>query len=175
MCSSDLADTFRAAAIDQLRLLAEREQVPVIEGRPGGDPAAAIHDALTAARVRGLSPVIIDTAGRLQTKHGLMDELAKMRRVIEKLAPDARVEVLLVLDATAGQNGLAQARGFDRAAGVDGVVLTKLDAGARGGVALSVRRELSLPVRWVCVGEGSRDLLPFDAGAFVDGLLGLAR
>ena len=169
------ADTFRAAAIDQLRLLAEREQVPVIEGRPGGDPAAAIHDALTAARVRGLSPVIIDTAGRLQTKHGLMDELAKMRRVIEKLAPDARVEVLLVLDATAGQNGLAQARGFDRAAGVDGVVLTKLDAGARGGVALSVRRELSLPVRWVCVGEGSRDLLPFDAGAFVDGLLGLAR
>lgn len=169
------ADTFRAAAIDQLRLLAEREQVPVIEGRPGGDPAAAIHDALTAARVRGLSPVIIDTAGRLQTKHGLMDELAKMRRVIEKLAPDARVEVLLVLDATAGQNGLAQARGFDRAAGVDGVVLTKLDAGARGGVALSVRRELSLPVRWVCVGEGSRDLLPFDARAFVDGLLGLAR
>ena len=166
------ADTFRAAAIDQLRLLATREGVPIAEGKPGGDPAAAIHDALTQASAKGLHPVIIDTAGRMQTKTGLMDELAKMRRVIQKLAPDADVEVLLVIDATAGQNGLAQASGFNRAAGVDGVILTKLDAGARGGVALAVRRELGLPVRWVGVGERGSDLLPFDADAFVDGLLG---
>ena len=166
------ADTFRAAAIDQLRLLAIREGVPIAEGKPGGDPAAAIHDALTQASAKGLHPVIIDTAGRMQTKTGLMDELAKMRRVIQKLAPDADVEVLLVIDATAGQNGLAQASGFNRAAGVDGVILTKLDAGARGGVALAVRRELGLPVRWVGVGERGSDLLPFDADAFVDGLLG---
>lgn len=166
------ADTFRAAAIDQLRLLATREGVPISEGKPGGDPAAAIHDALTQASAKGLHPVIIDTAGRMQTKTGLMDELAKMRRVIQKLAPTADVEVLLVIDATAGQNGLAQASGFNRAAGVDGVILTKLDAGARGGVALAVRRELGLPVRWVGVGERGSDLLPFDADAFVDGLLG---
>ena len=166
------ADTFRAAAIEQLRLLAEREGVIIIEGRTGGDPSAAIHDALTAASARKLQPVIIDTAGRMQTKSGLMEELSKMRRVISKLAPDAKVEVLLVLDATAGQNGLAQAKGFDRAAGVDGVILTKLDAGARGGVALSVRRELSLPVRWVGVGERGIDLLPFDAAAYIAGLLG---
>jgi fused signal recognition particle receptor len=166
------ADTFRAAAIDQLRLLATREGIPIVEGKPGGDPAAAIHDALTQASAKGLHPVIIDTAGRMQTKTGLMDELAKMRRVIQKLAPTADVEVLLVIDATAGQNGLAQASGFNRAAGVDGVILTKLDAGARGGVALAVRRELGLPVRWVGVGERGSDLLPFDADAFVDGLLG---
>jgi fused signal recognition particle receptor len=166
------ADTFRAAAIDQLRLLANREGVQIAEGKPGGDPAAAIHDALTQASAKGFHPVIIDTAGRMQTKTGLMDELAKMRRVIQKLAPDADVEVLLVIDATAGQNGLAQASGFNRAAGVDGVILTKLDAGARGGVALAVRRELGLPVRWVGVGERGSDLLPFDADAFVDGLLG---
>ena len=166
------ADTFRAAAIDQLRLLAAREGVPIAEGKPGGDPAAAIHDALTQANARGLYPVIIDTAGRMQTKTGLMDELTKMRRVIQKLAPTADVEVLLVIDATAGQNGLAQASGFNRAAGVDGVILSKLDAGARGGVALAVRRELGLPVRWVGVGERGSDLLPFDAEAFVDGLLG---
>ena len=166
------ADTFRAAAIDQLRLLAAREGVPIAEGKPGGDPAAAIHDALTQASAKGLHPVIIDTAGRMQTKTGLMDELTKIRRVIQKLAPTADVEVLLVIDATAGQNGLAQASGFNRAAGVDGVILTKLDAGARGGVALAVRRELGLPVRWVGVGERGSDLLPFDADAFVDGLLG---
>ncbi len=166
------ADTFRAAAIEQLRILAAREGVPIIEGRPGGDPSAAIHDALTAAFAKNLHPVIIDTAGRMQTKSGLMDELTKMRRVIAKLAPNAQVEVLLVLDATAGQNGLAQASGFNRAAGVDGVILTKLDVGARGGVALAVRQELALPVRWVGVGEGGSDLLPFDADAFVEGLLG---
>jgi len=166
------ADTFRAAAIDQLRLLAQREGVPISEGRAGGDPAAAIHDALTMAAARNLAPVIIDTAGRMQTRTSLMEELAKMRRVISRLAPGAAVEVLLVLDATAGQNGLAQARGFDAAAGVDGVVLTKMDAGARGGIALAVRRELGLPVRWLGVGEGTLDLVPFDAASFADGLLG---
>ena len=166
------ADTFRAAAIDQLRQLAEREHVPIIEGRAGGDPAAAIHDALTAAAARGHSPVIVDTAGRMQSKVGLMEELAKIRRVIARVAPSAKTEVLLVLDATLGQNGIAQARGFDRAAGIDGVVLTKLDAGARGGAALGLRRELDLPIRWVTTGERAEDLLPFDAEAFVAGLLG---
>lgn len=166
------ADTFRAAAIDQLRALGVREGVEVVEGRPGGDPAAAIHDALTLAAARDFSPVIIDTAGRMQTRSGLMDELAKIRRVVTKVAPTRTVEVLLVLDGTAGQNGLAQARGFDTSAGIDGIVLTKLDSGARGGVALAVRRELGLPIRWVGTGERATDLVPFAAEAYVDGLLG---
>ena len=166
------ADTFRAAAIDQLRALGVREGVEVVEGRPGGDPAAAIHDALTLAAARDLAPVIIDTAGRMQTRSGLMDELAKIRRVVTKVAPTRTVEVLLVLDGTAGQNGLAQARGFDASAGIDGIVLTKLDSGARGGVALAVRRELGLPIRWIGTGERATDLVPFAAEAYVDGLLG---
>lgn len=166
------ADTFRAAAIDQLRALGVREGVEVSEGRPGGDPAAAIHDALTLAAARDLSPVIIDTAGRMQTRSGLMDELAKIRRVVTKVGPNRIVEVLLVLDGTAGQNGLAQARGFDASAGIDGIVLTKLDSGARGGVALAVRRELGLPIRWIGTGERAIDLVPFAAEAYVDGLLG---
>lgn len=166
------ADTFRAAAIDQLRALAMRDGVEVVEGRPGGDPAAAIHDALTLAAARGYSPVIIDTAGRMQTRSGLMDELAKIRRVVTKVAPQKSIEVLLVLDGTAGQNGLAQARGFDASAGIDGIVLTKLDSGARGGVALAVHRELGVPIRWIGVGEGATDLVPFFAEAYVDGLLG---
>jgi fused signal recognition particle receptor len=166
------ADTFRAAAIDQLRALGVREGVEVVEGRPGGDPAAAIHDALTLAAARDFTPVIIDTAGRMQTRSGLMDELAKIRRVVTKVAPTRTVEVLLVLDGTAGQNGLAQARGFDASAGIDGIVLTKLDSGARGGVALAVRRELGLPIRWIGIGERATDLVPFAAEAYVDGLLG---
>jgi fused signal recognition particle receptor len=166
------ADTFRAAAIDQLRALGVREGVEVVEGRPGGDPAAAIHDALTLAAARDFAPVIIDTAGRMQTRSGLMDELAKIRRVVTKVAPTRTVEVLLVLDGTAGQNGLAQARGFDASAGIDGIVLTKLDSGARGGVALAVRRELGLPIRWIGTGERATDLVPFAAEAYVDGLLG---
>jgi fused signal recognition particle receptor len=166
------ADTFRAAAIDQLRALGVREGIEVVEGRPGGDPAAAIHDALTLAAARQFSPVIIDTAGRMQTRGGLMDELAKIRRVVTKVAPSRTVEVLLVLDGTAGQNGLAQARGFDASAGVDGIVITKLDSGARGGVALAVRRELGLPIRWIGTGERATDLVPFAAEAYVDGLLG---
>ena len=166
------ADTFRAAAIDQLRALGVREGVEVVEGRPGGDPAAAIHDALTLAAARNFTPVIIDTAGRMQTRSGLMDELAKIRRVVTKVAPTRTVEVLLVLDGTAGQNGLVQARGFDASAGIDGIVLTKLDSGARGGVALAVRRELGLPIRWIGTGERATDLVPFAAEAYVDGLLG---
>jgi fused signal recognition particle receptor len=166
------ADTFRAAAIDQLRALGVREGVEVVEGRPGGDPAAAIHDALTLAAARNFTPVIIDTAGRMQTRSGLMDELAKIRRVVTKVAPTRTVEVLLVLDGTAGQNGLTQARGFDASAGIDGIVLTKLDSGARGGVALAVRRELGLPIRWIGTGERATDLVPFAAEAYVDGLLG---
>ena len=166
------ADTFRAAAIDQLRALSTREGVEVVEGRPGGDPAAAIHDALTLATARAYSPVIIDTAGRMQTRSGLMDELAKIRRVVTKVSPNRTIEVLLVLDGTAGQNGLAQARGFDASAGIDGIVLTKLDSGARGGVALAVRRELGVPIRWIGTGERASDLVPFVAEAYVDGLLG---
>jgi fused signal recognition particle receptor len=166
------ADTFRAAAIDQLRALGVREGVEVVEGRPGGDPAAAIHDALTLAAARDFTPVIIDTAGRMQTRSGLMDELTKIRRVVTKVTPTRTVEVLLVLDGTAGQNGLAQARGFDASAGIDGIVLTKLDSGARGGVALAVRRELGLPIRWIGTGERATDLVPFAAEAYVDGLLG---
>ena len=166
------ADTFRAAAIDQLRALGVREGVEVVEGRQGGDPAAAIHDALTLAAARDFTPVIIDTAGRMQTRSGLMDELAKIRRVVTKVAPSSTVEVLLVLDGTAGQNGLAQARGFDASAGIDGIVLTKLDSGARGGVAFAVQRELGLPIRWIGTGERSTDLVPFAPEAYVDGLLG---
>jgi fused signal recognition particle receptor len=166
------ADTFRAAAIDQLRALSVREGVEIVEGRSGGDPAAAIHDALTLAAARDLAPVIIDTAGRMQTRSGLMDELAKIRRVVAKVAPERRVEVLLVLDSTAGQNGLAQARGFDRSAGIDGIVLTKLDSGARGGVALAVLQEIGAPIRWIGTGERATDLVPFAAEAYVDGLLG---
>jgi fused signal recognition particle receptor len=126
----------------------------------------------TLAAARDFAPVIIDTAGRMQTRSGLMDELAKIRRVVTKVAPTRTVEVLLVLDGTAGQNGLAQARGFDTSAGIDGIVLTKLDSGARGGVALAVRRELGLPIRWVGTGERATDLVPFSAEAYVDGLLG---
>ena len=166
------ADTFRAAAIDQLRALGLRDGVEVVEGRPGGDPAAAIHDALTLAAARSYTPVVIDTAGRMQTRSGLMDELAKIRRVVTKVAPTSTVEVLLVLDGTAGQNGLAQARGFDASAGVNGIVLTKLDSGARGGVAFAVQRELGLPIRWIGTGERAIDLVPFAAEAYVDGLLG---
>jgi fused signal recognition particle receptor len=166
------ADTFRAAAIDQLRALGVREGVEVAEGRPGGDPAAAIHDALVLAAARDFTPVIIDTAGRMQTRSGLMDELAKIRRVVTKVAPTRTVEVLLVLDGTAGQNGLAQAREFDVSAGIDGIVLTKLDSGARGGVAFAVYRELGLPIRWIGTGERATDLVPFAPDTYVDGLLG---
>jgi len=166
------ADTFRAAAIEQLEVWASRSGVEMIKTRQGGDPAAVLYDATSAAKARGIDEVLVDTAGRLHTKSGLMDELEKMRRTAAKLVPGAPHEVLLVLDATTGQNGLQQARQFTEAAGVTGIVLTKLDGTAKGGIAVAIARELKLPVRFVGVGEQMGDLLDFDATAFVDALLG---
>ncbi len=166
------ADTFRAAAIEQLEVWASRSGVEMIKTRQGGDPAAVLYDAASAAKARKIDEVLVDTAGRLHTKSGLMDELEKMRRTAAKLVPGAPHEVLLVLDATTGQNGLQQARQFTQAAGVTGIVLTKLDGTAKGGIAVAIARELKLPVRFVGVGEQMGDLLEFDAAAFIDALLG---
>ncbi|HKR28092.1 MAG TPA: signal recognition particle-docking protein FtsY [Acidobacteriaceae bacterium] len=165
------ADTFRAAAIEQLEVWGERSGVEMIRTKQGGDPAAVLFDALTAAKNRQRDVVIVDTAGRLHTKTGLMAELDKMRRTAQRLIPDAPHEVLLVLDATTGQNGLQQARLFTESAGVTGIVLTKLDGTAKGGIAVAIAREMKLPVRFVGVGEALEDLLPFDSGAFVNSLL----
>jgi fused signal recognition particle receptor len=166
------ADTFRAAAIDQLERWAERADVEVIRHREGSDPSAVVFDALKAARSRGVDTVLVDTAGRLHTKAPLMAELEKMSRIAAREVPGAPHEVLLVIDATTGQNGLAQAREFTKAAAITGVVLTKLDGTAKGGVALVIRRQLGVPIRYVGVGEGLDDLLDFDAEAYLDGLLG---
>lgn len=166
-------DTFRAAAIEQLAAWGERAGVPVVRQAPGADPAAVLHDALSRAKERGESPVLVDTAGRLHVKTHLMDELAKMVRVAGRLVEGAPHEAWLVVDATVGQNGLAQAREFGKAVPLTGVVLTKLDGTAKGGIVLAIVRELGLPVRWVGVGEAVDDLVPFDARAYVDGLLEL--
>jgi fused signal recognition particle receptor len=166
------ADTFRAAAIEQLEVWASRSGVEMIKTKQGGDPAAVLYDAVAASKARGIDVLIVDTAGRLHTKSGLMDELEKMRRTAKRLIPDAPHEVLLVMDATTGQNGLQQARLFTEASGVTGIVLTKLDGTAKGGIAVAIARELNLPVRFVGVGEKIGDLLEFDPGAFVDSLLG---
>ena len=166
------ADTFRAAAIEQLEVWAERSGVEIIKTRQGGDPAAVLYDAAAAAKARNIDDLIVDTAGRLHTKSGLMDELDKMRRTAAKLVPGAPHEVLLVMDATTGQNGLQQARLFGESAGVTGIVLTKLDGTAKGGIAVAIAREMNLPVRFVGVGEKMEDLLEFDAAAFVDALVG---
>ena len=166
------ADTFRAAAIEQLEVWAGRSGVEMIKTRQGGDPAAVLYDAAAAARARAIGELIVDTAGRLHTKTGLMDELDKMRRTAAKLISGAPHEVLLVMDATTGQNGLQQARLFTQAAGVTGIVLTKLDGTAKGGIAVAIARELNLPVRFVGVGEQMGDLLEFDAGDFVEALVG---
>jgi len=165
------ADTFRAAAIEQLEVWASRSGVEMIRTRQGGDPAAVLYDAVAAAKARGIQVLIVDTAGRLHTKTGLMDELEKMRRTAKRLIPEAPHEVLLVMDATTGQNGLQQARLFTEASGVTGIVLTKLDGTAKGGIAVAIARELNLPVRFVGVGEKIGDLLEFDPEAFVDSLL----
>ena len=165
------ADTFRAAAIEQLEVWASRSGVDMIKTRQGGDPAAVLYDAVAAATARGINVLLVDTAGRLHTKTGLMDELEKMRRTAKRLIPEAPHEVLLVMDATTGQNGLQQARLFTEAAGVTGIVLTKLDGTAKGGIAVAIARELNLPVRFVGVGEKIGDLLEFEPGAFVDSLL----
>ncbi len=166
------ADTFRAAAIEQLEVWAARSGVEMIKTRQGGDPAAVLYDAATAAKARNIGELIVDTAGRLHTKTGLMDELDKMRRTASKLVPGAPHEVLLVMDATTGQNGLQQARQFTQSAGATGIVLTKLDGTAKGGIAVAIARELSLPVRFVGVGEQMSDLLEFSPSDFVDALLG---
>jgi fused signal recognition particle receptor len=164
------ADTFRAAAIEQLEIWGERTGTEVIRTKPGGDSAAVLYDALQAANARHTDCVIVDTAGRLHTKSNLMAELEKMRRAAQRLIPGAPHEVLLVIDATTGQNGLQQAKQFTDAAAVTGVVLTKLDGTAKGGVVIAIARELGLPVRYVGVGEKAGDLLPFDPQEFVDSL-----
>jgi fused signal recognition particle receptor len=164
------ADTFRAAAIEQLEVWGSRTGVEVIKTKPGGDPSAVLFDSLSAAKARGTDYVIIDTAGRLHTKQNLMAELEKMRRTAQKVIPDSPHETLLVMDATTGQNGLQQARQFTQSAGVTGIVLTKLDGTAKGGVVVAISRELGLPVRYVGIGEKAGDLLPFDSQSFVDSM-----
>jgi fused signal recognition particle receptor len=164
------ADTFRAAAIDQLRVWAERSGSQFVAHASGADPSAVIYDAIDAAVARHVDFVIADTAGRLHTKSNLMDELAKMRRVIDKRLPGAKPEVLFVLDATTGQNGLEQARVFHETTGLTGIVLTKLDSTAKGGIVFAIENTLSVPVRFVGVGEKLGDLLPFDPDAFVGAL-----
>jgi fused signal recognition particle receptor len=164
------ADTFRAAAIEQLEVWGERSGAEVVKTKQGGDPAAVLYDALQAAQSRKMDYVIVDTAGRLHTKTHLMAELDKMRRTAQRIIPSAPHEVLLVMDATTGQNGLQQARQFTDSSGVTGIVLTKLDGTAKGGVVVAIARELGLPVRYVGVGEKIGDLLPFDARAFADSL-----
>jgi fused signal recognition particle receptor len=164
------ADTFRAAAADQLETWGSRVGVPTVRSdRDGADPAAVAFDAVRTGKTSGVDVVLVDTAGRLQNKAGLMDELGKITRVITREAPLS--EVLLVLDATTGQNGLNQARVFSEVAGVTGIVLTKLDGTAKGGIVVAVQRELGVPVKLVGLGEGPDDLAPFDAESFVDGLL----
>jgi fused signal recognition particle receptor len=164
------ADTFRAAAIEQLEIWGTRTGTEVIKTKPGGDPAAVLFDALQAAKARQTDYVIVDTAGRLHTKVNLMAELEKMRRTAQRIIPGAPHETLLIMDATTGQNGLQQARLFTQSSGVTGIVLTKLDGTAKGGVVVAITRELGLPVRYVGVGEKPGDLLPFDPQAFVDSL-----
>jgi fused signal recognition particle receptor len=166
------ADTFRAAAIDQLMIWAERAGVPVVSHAPGADPGAVVYDALDAAVARGVDLVIADTAGRLHTKSNLRDELTKIRRIIDKRLPGAVPETLFVLDATTGQNGLHQAKAFHEAVGLTGIVLTKLDSTAKGGIVFAIEHDLGVPVRFVGVGEKATDLLPFDPQAFVAALFG---
>jgi len=161
------ADTFRAAAIEQLQVWGERTGVEVIRQKSGADPSAVIFDALQAAKARKVDYVIVDTAGRLHTKDNLMSELEKMRRTATRVVPGSPHEVLLVLDATTGQNGLEQARRFTESSGVTGIVLTKLDGTAKGGVVVAITRELNLPIRYIGVGEKADDLLPFDPEQFI--------
>ena len=166
------ADTFRAAATEQLAIWGERAGVPIVRHAPGADPGAVVFDAARSAVGRGADFLLIDTAGRLHTKSNLMQELEKIARVAAREIPGAPHDVLLVLDATTGQNGLNQAREFTKAAPVTGLVLTKLDGTARGGVALAIARELGVPIRYIGVGEGMDDLLDFDSSSFVASLLG---
>ena len=164
------ADTFRAAAVDQLQIWADRAGVDIVRAKEGSDPAAVVFDAMTAAKSRDRDVVLVDTAGRLHTRTNLMNELDKIRRIASREIPGAPHDVLLVLDATVGQNGLAQAREFTNVAGVTGVVLTKLDGTAKGGIAVAIAHELKLPIRYVGVGEAVDDLLPFSPHEYVDAI-----
>jgi len=164
------ADTFRAAAIEQLEVWSTRSNVPLVKQKPGADPSAVLYDALQSAKAKKIEVVIVDTAGRLHTKHNLMNELEKMTRVAKREIPDAPHEVLLILDATTGQNGLTQAKEFTKSAGVTGLVLTKLDGTAKGGVVTAIARELKIPIRFVGVGEKIDDLVEFSADDFVESL-----
>ena len=165
------ADTFRAAAVDQLQVWGERLGIPVIAGQPNADPGAVAYDAVIAAQARGIDVLIVDTAGRLQTKYNLMEELKKVSRVMAKAQPGAPHETLLVLDAITGQNAISQARAFKDASGVTGVVLSKLDSSAKGGMAFAIRSELQLPLMFVGTGEHFEDFAEFDPDKFVSGLL----
>lgn len=166
------ADTFRAAAIEQLQVWADRAEVDLIKSAEGSDPASVVFDTIQAGKARNADVIIIDTAGRLHNKKNLMDELNKIRRVIDRELPDASKEVLLVLDATTGQNAVNQAKDFKEAAGISGIILTKLDGTAKGGVVLAINNELDVPVKFIGVGEQIDDLQPFDADAFAAGLFG---
>jgi fused signal recognition particle receptor len=164
------ADTFRAAAVEQLEIWAARAGVDMVRAREGSDPAAVVFDAISSGKARGRDPILIDTAGRLHTRVNLMNELEKIRRIASREIPGAPQEVLLVLDATVGQNGVTQAREFMGVAGVNGIVLTKLDGTAKGGVAVAIAHDLKLPIRYIGVGEGIDDLVPFSADEYIDGL-----
>jgi fused signal recognition particle receptor len=164
------ADTFRAAAVEQLEVWAKRAGVDMIRAKEGADPAAVVFDAISSGKARGRDPILVDTAGRLHTRVNLMNELDKIRRVAAREVAGAPQEVLLVLDATVGQNGMNQARAFMETAGVNGIVLTKLDGTAKGGIAVAIANDLKLPIRYVGVGEGLDDLVPFSADEYVDGL-----
>jgi fused signal recognition particle receptor len=164
------ADTFRAAAVEQLEIWARRAGVDMVRAREGADPAAVVFDAISSGKAKGREPILVDTAGRLHTRVNLMNELDKIRRIASREVPGAPQEVLLVLDATVGQNGLAQAREFMNVAGVNGIVLTKLDGTAKGGIAVAIAHDLKLPIRYVGVGEGIDDLVPFSADEYVNGL-----
>ena len=164
------ADTFRAAAVEQLEIWAKRAGVDMVRAREGADPAAVVYDAISSGKAKGRDPILVDTAGRLHTRVNLMNELEKIRRIAAREVSGAPQEVLLVLDATVGQNGVTQAREFMGAAGVNGIVLTKLDGTAKGGVAVAIANDLKLPIRYVGVGEGIDDLVPFSADEYVNGL-----
>ncbi|MBR5009433.1 MAG: signal recognition particle-docking protein FtsY [Clostridia bacterium] len=166
------ADTFRAAAAEQLSVWAERAEVPIVKRQEGADPASVVFDGLQTAKARHADIILVDTAGRLHNKSHLMEELRKMARVVEKEYPEAEMHALLVLDATTGQNGLNQARVFMDVTRLDGIILTKLDGTAKGGIALAIRRELDLPVRYIGVGEGLDDLQPFNAEEYIDAIFG---
>ncbi|MCI6256361.1 MAG: signal recognition particle-docking protein FtsY [Clostridiales bacterium] len=161
------ADTFRAAAADQLEIWSERCGVDIVRQHEGADPAAVVFDALSAAKARGTDVILVDTAGRLHNKQNLMNELSKISRILDRELPGADRETLLVLDATTGQNGLIQAKQFKETAGITGIVLTKLDGSAKGGIVVAIAQELGVPVKFIGVGEGIDDLMPFDAGSFV--------